>query len=192
MRALTTLIPVVALLAIAGYAVGQNNPCPECDPDGDPNMENAYHSVDAGVVDGNTTEVLADTDAAHSHDGDEKGLWAWFSLCLSAFAQHVEDLLGVETDADANVAVYADSEGVDLDASVTGLAGVCEAADLTAEDCVVDFDKSELGDVDGMTYEVVAGVEAATGEDVFAPALVPDTGDSDTDACVESDLTVCG
>lgn len=190
MRAyISTLIVLAALLAFAGAASAQNAPCPECDPDGEP-VENSYHSVDVGVVDEEETEVLADTDASHADDGDEKGFWLWFSLCLNAFVQKVEDALGVHTDVDANAQVYADSQGMDVDATLHGAQYVCDAVGVATQ-CDQDFDASELGDLDGATYDAVADVEAATGEDVFVPAVVPGTGDSDTDVCVHADLVLC-
>lgn len=188
MRALRSLIVLVGLLALAGVAAAQNAPCPECDPDGEP-VNNSYHSIDAGLVEENST-VLADTDSAHSHDDDEKGFWLWFSLCLSAFLAHVEDALGVHTDVDANAQVYADSEGVDIDASVHGVDAVCAKIDPDMA-CDWTFDGSEAGDLDGMTYEAIAEVESTTGVDVFVPAVLPDTGDSDHDVCVENTLVAC-
>lgn len=189
MRAFRTLIVLAGLLAIAGVAAAQNAPCPECDPDGEP-VDNSYHSIDVGLIEENSTELLADTDASHSHSGDEKGFWLWFALCLSAFVQHIEDTLGIHTDVDANAEVYADSEGVDLDASVHGVQHVCAELGVNAT-CDWSFDQSELGDADGMTYEAIAGVEAATGADVFVPSVLPDTGDDDTNVCVTVDLMVC-
>lgn len=193
MRAIRTLIVLAGLLAIAGVAAAQNAPCPECDADGGSDPLNSYHSVDVGVIEDDSTEVLGDTDAAYSHDGDERGFWAWLSVCLSVFVQHVEDALGVQTDADANVEVYADSEGVDVDAAVYGTQAYCDMIGVQ-EDCEPTFDESELGDADGMTYQAIADVEATTGQDVFVPAFLPDTGDSDTDACLYADLELglCG
>ena len=187
MRAYHTLIVLAAFLAIAGVAAAQDTPCPECDEDGASNADNSYHSIDVGVIEENSTEVLGDTDTAYGHDGDEKGFWAWLEICLSAFVQQIEDAIGIRTDADANVEVYADSEGVDVDASVKGVQYVCDAVGVTT-DCDQDFDQSELGDLDGMTYEAIAEVEATTGQDVFVPAVLPDTGDSDTDVCVTCDV----
>ena len=196
MRALQVLIVIAAALAFTGVAAAQNNPCPECDPDGDGTADNSYHSVDVGAIVENETgvttdEVLADTDVAHSHDGDEKGFWLWFALCISAFLQHVEDAVGVHTDVDANAEVYADSNGADLDASVHGLQSVCAELEVNTS-CELDFDESEVGDLDGATWETMATVEATTGTDVFVPAVLPDTGDSDTDVCVTAQLTLCG
>lgn len=189
MRAYHPLIALAALLAIAGVAAAQNAPCPECDPDGDP-VDAPYHSVDVGVIEENSTEVLADSDASHSSEGDEKGFWLWLSLCLGAFVQHVGDALGIHTDVDANVEVYADSDGVDVDVSTHGVQRVCDAVGVT-QDCEYDLDRSALGDADGLTYEAIAGVESATGVDVFVPAIVPDTGESDVDACLRADLLAC-
>lgn len=189
------LISLVGLLAIAGMASAQNNPCPECDPDGEP-ADNSYHSVDAGLIDGNATtenaEALVDTDVAYNHDPeDEKGFYTWISICLSAFVDYVEDIVGIHTDVDAHVEVYSDSEGTDVDASVTGLQYVCGAANVNMT-CDYDFDDSELGDADGMTYEAIAAAEATTGVDVWVPAVLPDTDDTDTDLCVHVDLQLCG
>lgn len=194
MRAYHVIIAIVGLVAITGVATAQNAPCPDCDPDGE-GVDNSYHSVDAGFVDANTThesaELLADTDVAYDHDPEsDKGFWLWFALCLSAFVDAVEDAVGLHTDVDANVETYADSEGVDVDASVSGLRHVCGFAQVNMT-CDQDFDESELGGVDGMTYEAIAAVEATTGEDVWIPSVVPETEDSDTDVCVHADLSLC-
>lgn len=195
MRAYRMLIVAAGLLAIAGVASAQNDPCPECDPDGEPG-ENSYHSVDAGLIGANATgthvtEVLADTDVAYNHDAEsEKGFWTWVSICFSAFLQKVEEMVGVETDVDANVEVYSDSEGTDIDASVTGVQDACTALEVDTE-CDWSFDQSELGDADGMTYQAIAAAEATTGADVFVPSFLPDTEDTDTDVCVTVELVVC-
>lgn len=195
MRATFVLIVIAAMLALVGVAAAQNNPCPECDPDGE-SYDNSYHSVDAGLIDGNATaehaEALVDTDVSYNHDAEsEKGFWTWFSICLSAFADYVEDIVGVHTDVDANAQVYSDSQGTDVDASVTGLQYICGAANVNMT-CDYNFDDSEVGDADGMTYEAVSTVEATTGEDVWVPSVLPDTEDSDTDVCVHVDLSLCG
>lgn len=197
MRAFQVLIGIAALLALVGVAAAQNGPCPECDPDGDGVYDNPYHSIDVGAIVENETqvtdEVLADTDVAYANEGDDKGFWLWLALCLSAFSQHVEDLLGIHTDVDANVEVYAESNGVDIDASTSGVQSLCESLEV-GTDCPedVNFDRSELGDLDGATWETIATVEATLGEDIEVPAVVPDTGSSDTDVCVHVDLVVCG
>jgi len=195
MRALQVLIGIAALLAITGVAAAQNNPCPECDPDGEP-AQNSYRSVNVGAIVKNETghvkdEVLVDTDMAHSHDNHPKGFWLWFALCISAFLEHVQDVLGLHTDVDANAEVYAESNGVDIDASVHGLQPVCDAAKLDAA-CDVNFDKSAVGKADDMTWQTIATVEKRTGRDVFVPAVLPDTGDGRVDVCVTAQLTVCG
>lgn len=194
MRAHYVLIMIAAVLAISGVAAAQNNPCPECDPDGEA-VNNSYHSVDAGLIDANAThenaEVLADSDVAYNHDAEsEKGFWLWFALCLSAFADYVEDAIGVHTDLDANAEIYSDSEGTDVDASVSGVQHICAAAHVNMT-CDYDFDESQLGDADGKTYTTISQVETTTGVDVWVPAVLPDTDDTDTDACVRADLTVC-
>lgn len=195
MRTIRPLILLAALLAIAGAAAAQNDPCPDCDDDGAGNENNSYHSVDVGATVENETgtttkEVLADTDSAHSHDDDENGLWLWMAICLSAFLQHVEDVLGIHTDIDVNAEVYAESNGVDVDASLTGAQPACDAIGAQTA-CAFDFDDSEAGDADGMTWQAIAAAEAATGQDVWAPAVIPDTGDSDTDVCLQAEFIAC-
>lgn len=194
MRTALILVSLAALLAIVGVAAAQNNPCPECDPDGEP-VNNSYHSVDAGLIDANATqqnaEALVDTDVAYNHDPEsEKGFWLWFALCLSAFVDYVEEAVGVHTDVDANVEIYSDSQGTDVDASVSGVQHVCAAANVNMT-CDYNFDRSELGDADGMTYEAIATVEATTGADVWVPSVLPETEDSRTELCLHVELVVC-
>lgn len=197
MHAARIMIGLAALLALAGVAAAQNAPCPECDPDGQANPDNSYHSVDAGLanVTGDGSEVLADTDVAYGHTGDEKGFWTWIQLCLSVFLDKIEDAVGIHTDLDANAEVYASEEGVDLDASARGLQDVCTAIGVQ-KDCDYNFDESELGELDGKTWETMSTIEAATGMDVSVPSelLPPDTGSSDTDVCIQADieLVACG
>ncbi|HUR68880.1 MAG TPA: hypothetical protein VM370_06505 [Candidatus Thermoplasmatota archaeon] len=190
MRGYTTLIVLAGLLLLAGAAAAQNAPCPDCDPDGPGDANDSYHSVDAGLIDENETEALADTDASYAHEDSEKGFWLWFSLCLSAFVDDIEEMLHVHTDVDANVDVYAESNGVDVDASVVGTQDICDAAGVQTE-CEFDFDESELGDLDGATWETIAQIEAETGQDVFVPAVAPFTGNDDLNACVYADLSLC-
>lgn len=174
------LIGLVAFLALAGVASAQSS-CPECDEDGDGNTDNPYHSVDAGAILNNTT-ALADTDVAHSQNDDEKGLWAWLSICLSAMVGPIEDLLGVDTGLDSNTEVFASEDGVDLDATV-------HFGDET-----IDFDDSEVGDLDGMTWEAAQDVNAARDElpaDV-PQAEIPDYDGIDVDVCVTDVVETAG
>lgn len=184
MRTGTRLImALLALVAVAGVAAAQSG-CPECDEDGDGNPDNMYWSVDGGAL-GDGGHVLADTDVATSHSDDEKGFWSWISICLSAFVEGVENVLGLDTgiDEDAHVEAYVSEDGVDLDASALG---------------EVDFDESELGDLDGMTWEVMQDVNAqreAAGIPRYTPLGVPeDVEGGEVDACVRADLAlgVCG
>lgn len=196
MRALQVPIMLAAVLAIVGVAAAQNNPCPECDPDGDGVYDNPYHSVDVGVIDedgiteSGLDEVLADTDVAYANEGDDKGFWLWLAICLSAFLSSVEDTLGIHTDIDANVEVYLESDGVDIDASVVGTQPICDAVGVE-EDCEFNFDESDLGDLDGTTWELIADVEATLGSDVEIPAVVPHTETIDVDLCLEVDIALC-
>ena len=194
MRILTGLL---ALLALTGVASAQNDPCPECDPDGGENPDNTYSSIDLGLV-GNDTEVLGDTDWAVSHSDDEKGFWAWLSLCLGVFLAHVEEILGVEVDADASVEAYLSEDGIDLDATVQMEDEVCQNVDgnVTAAlgdngECVFGFDRSELGDLDGQTWEVMGDANAQlreAGVDVHVPFPGEHAPSIDEDVCVEAEL----
>lgn len=195
MRALHVLIPIAALIALAGIAAAQNNPCPDCHPDKEGNWTNPFHEVDVGYVETNesgstTKEVLADTDVAHASPGEEKGFWAYLSICLSAFVDDVEQMLGIHTDIDAHADVYAESNGVDVDAGLTGTQVICDELEVDTS-CDWDFDQSQLGDLDGKTWQTVSKVETVTGEDVFVPAVVPDTGYTSTVVCLNGELTIC-
>lgn len=172
------LMSLAALLAIAGFASAQSV-CPECDEDGDGVADNTYHDVDLGVVEDHA-EALVDTDLAHGHNDDEKGLWAWFSLCLSAWIGKIEEALGMDTDVDANVDAYVSEDGLDLDAT----------AYLGGER--VDFDDSELGDLDGMTWDAMADVHAtlgSTGAEI-PRAEIPDYQGLDVDVCVNVEIGI--
>ena len=174
------LLGLAALLAFAGAASAQ---CPECDADGDGNADNTYHSIDLGLVE-NGTETLVDGDAAHGHLSDGEGFWGWLSLCLHAFLGPIEEALGIDLGLDANSEAYVSEEGVDLDATV-----------YLGEDRW-SFDESEIGDLDGMTWEVMSDVNAVRGEAGAGPgdypAEIPDYEGADVDLCVAGDLTVSG
>jgi hypothetical protein len=172
---------LLALVALAGIASAQNAPCPECDEDGASNPENQYSSIDIGLIHEDDAEGLVDTDLATSHMGDEKGLWTWLSICLSVFVEKIENALGLDTgvDVDAHVEVYASEDGVDLDASIPG---------------VWDFDESEIGHLDGETWEAMQDVNALRG-DARTGLGVPDGFEGiDVDACVYAELEIgtCG
>lgn len=169
------LSALVALLAAASVASAQSD-CPECDADGEGNSMNTYHNADVAFVDEETSEVLADTDAAHGHLDDNKGFWAWLSLCASAWFGAVEEALGIDTDTDANAQVYASEDGIDLDA----------VAYVQGER--VSFEETELASLDGETWSVMGDV-SATREDAVGeyPTTIPDYDGADLDLCV-----VCG
>ena len=192
------LMGLTALLAVSGVAAAQNDPCPECDPDGADNPDNTYSSVDLGYVT-NDTEVLGDSDWAVSHSDDEKGFWAWLSLCLSAWLAHVEGVLGVDADVDGNVELYLSEDGVDLDATVQMDERVCETvgenetlASLGDDGgCVFGFDRSDLGDADGQTW-VLLGDANGQLRDAGVEPHVPFPGEHvpavDEDLCLTAEL----
>lgn len=179
---ITTLL-LAALLALAGSA-GATPSCPECDEDGAPNADNDYHSVDAGGVT-NEGGALADGDAAYHME--KSGFFAWLSLCLSAWLDRVEETLGLDSGLDGNAEVYASESGVDVDATVR----------LDGE-VLADFDQSELGSLDGTTWEVVgeadAQLDAAGAPAREYPEQPAEVETLDVDACVTGELTVaaCG
>lgn len=170
---------VVALLAFAGVASAQ---CPECDEDGESNPDNTYHSVDLGALENQTqSEALADSDFSHGHQAPGNGFWAWLSLCLHAFVGAIEEALGVDTGIDGNVEAYVDENGADLDAT------------LYVGDERIDFDDSAIGDVDGMTWEVMAEVNAArAGTETPELPAIPEYDGIDVDLCLYADLNVAG
>lgn len=195
MRALRVLIPIAALIALAGVAAAQA-PCPSCDPPENGTWTNPFHGVDVGVIDRNETgetqtEVLEETDVAHASPDDEKGFWAWISICCSAFFQSIENMLGIQTDVDAHVSVYAESDGFDADANVTGLQPVCDELEVETS-CAVDVEDTQLSEIDDMSWQTIARAESATEQDVFVPAVVPDTGWTETAVCIDVDHVLCG
>lgn len=191
MRILTGLL---ALVAVSGLASAQDDPCPECDPDGGSNPDNTYSSVDVGALHGES-KALADSDWATSHSDDEKGFWTWLSLCLSAFLSEWKEMLGVEADADAGVETYASQDGVDLDATVQADDQVCEplpddARAALGDDgsCALGFDRSAAGDLDGRTWEAMGDVNARldeAGVDRRAPVPGETLPSVDADGCLE-------
>ena len=196
MRIVTGLL---AMLALTGIASAQNAPCPECDADGDANPENTYSSIDLGLV-GNDTEVLGDTDWAVSHSDDEKGFWAWLSLCVGVFLQHVEETLGVKADADANVEAYVSQDGVDLDATVYAPGEACAAVPAEAAEalvalgddgsCSFGFDRGAAGDADGQTWVMVGEADAQLGGIPTAPFPGEHVPALDQDVCVDAELVL--
>lgn len=176
------LLALVVLLGAAGFASAQSS-CPECDEDGESNPDNTYHSIDVGAIENATrSAALVDTDAAHGHEvGTESGFWAWLSLCLHAFLGEIEEVLGIDTGVDGNVEVYAEDGGIDLDAT------------LHVGNETLDFDNSEIGDLDGMTWEAMGSVNDARRElPVTAETRVPDYDSIDIDVCLYADLGVAG
>ena len=174
------LLGLAALLVVAGAASAQ---CPECDEDGDGNADNTYHNVNLGLVE-NETGTLVDTDAAHGHLSGGQGFWGWLSLCLSVLLAPIEEALGVDLGVDANAEAYVSEEGADLDATLY-LGG-----DRWS------FDESEIGDLDGQTWEVMAEANAARNEAGVGPssypAEIPDYEGVNVDVCVVNELHVSG
>ena len=200
------LMALAALLATTGIAAAQ---CLECDVDGEPGDSGSYTSVDAGAVT-DKANVSGDSDLSVA-DSDE-GFWLWLALCLSAFVDGIEGILGVDSGVDANVEAYGSQHGVDLDATVTlpgpacdaaakanGAAGKAkgalpkEAADkVPALPCSASFDGSPAGDLDGKTWEAMADVHDATGaEDVKLPVDGDAIDGTEVDGCLVVDVAAC-
>lgn len=124
------LLALLALVVASGTALAQTSePCPECDPDGEPD-DSWYNSVDTGVI---TDEgaVLEDTDASVGEN--EQGRFTWFQYCLQvfdAFGDHLR--IAYE--------VFVSEEGVDADGSVT------------VNDETIDLEDTPLGDLDDETW----------------------------------------
>lgn len=104
-----------------------------------------YADLDAGAA---TSEAMAglDTDANVAHPESIKGdsFFGWLEVRFSAVVAKlglVFETLGREPpQTDGAVEAYVSTDGVDLDANVSG----------------VDFDGSPLGGVDGKTWEASA------------------------------------
>lgn len=170
---------VVALLAVAGVASAQ---CPECDDDGESNPENTYHSIDLGALENQTqSEALADADFSHAHQAPGNGFWSWLSLCLHAFVGAVEEALGVDLGVDGNAEAYVSEDGADIDAT------------LYVGEERIDFDESAIGDVDGMTWEVMTEVNTMRdGTETPDLPTLPDYDGIDADVCLYGDINVAG
>lgn len=199
------LAGLTALIAAAGVASAQNDPCPECDSDG-PGVDNTYGSIDLGLLHGDNV-TLVDEDHAVSHSDDEKGFWAWLSLCLSVYVERIENLLGVDTeaDADANVDAYLSQDGIDLDATVKLDDEVCQGLDRNATamlgddgSCAFGYDRGELGALDGETWKVMSEVNAQLADAGVEDDRVPFPGETapeiDEDLCIrlDAETVACG
>lgn len=112
--------------------------------------DDRYYDLDAGAMTEDAAAIV-DTDASHAsvEEAASGSVWTWFELRLSAVVDAVRDLVGLDAPhaADAHVELYASDEGLDLDATVDEW----------------DFDGSELGDADGMTWQVLAEAKATVG-----------------------------
>lgn len=179
----TALIPtfaIAALLALAGTALAQD--CPECDEDPDDGgaVDNSYHSANVGVIE-EQDRLLVDTDASHGHLREEKGFWSWLSLCFESFFGSIEEVLGVSLGTNANAELYASEDGVDLDATLY----------LAGERW--DFDESEIGDLDGQTWEL-SKLTKPVRDEVDYPTHIPDYEGAIVDVCVYGEVHVgtCG
>lgn len=181
------LMALAALLAVSGVAAAQ---CPECDPDGAPGTDDgSYSSVDVGAV--------GDTDLSVADEGSSS-FWAWFSVCLTVLIDGIEHLLGVDTGVQASADGYASEDGLDLDAAVDlgtacGTAGAGDAVgDATGSpvDCAFDFDQSELGGLDGETWEAMSDLHAAGAPYVGMPVSNDAADGLDADSCVVVDVHI--
>lgn len=112
--------------------------------------EDRYADLDAGAMTEDAAAVV-DTDASYStvDEANEGSVWTWFEIRFSAVVDAVRDLVGLDVPhaVDANAEVYASDDGVDLDANLDDW----------------DFDGSEIGDVDGLTWKAVAEAKATVG-----------------------------
>lgn len=175
------LTALAAMLALAGVAAAQ---CPECDEDGEPGTSGSYSSIDTGYV----TEdgiYLVDTDMSVSDPDDPKGFWAWISVCITAIVDCFEEVLGVDTGFQSSTDLYVSEHGLDLDSTVRLVDPACE---LAPETCVVDFDESELGQLDDMTWQGSTELHEMLGGEAFTEGLMPDEmrelDGVDVDECV--------
>ena len=174
-----------ALLAVSGLAAAQE--CPECDEDGEPGTSGSYSSVDTGYISENEA-YLVDTDMSFSEEDDPKGVWSWFSLCITAIADCFEEILGFDTGFQGNVEVYESEHGTDLDATFTLIDPAC---DLAPETCTFSFDDSELGHLDDATWQGSNELHEMLGEDAFTEGLLPADlaalDGTDVDQCVQGE-----
>ena len=200
------LMALAALLATCGIAAAQ---CLECDVDGEPGDSGSYTSADAGAA---TDKLNLSGDSDLSMADSDEAFWLWLALCLSAFVDGIEEILGVDSGADANVEGYASQHGVDLDAAVTLAGPACDAAGKANEaagkakgalprdaadkapavPCSTSFDGGPAGDLDGKTWEAMGGVHDATGaQDVMLPADGDAVDGAEVDGCVTVDVAAC-
>lgn len=183
--AIRFLLALAALLAACGVAAAQE--CPECDADGEPGASGSYSSVDTGYVSEDGL-YLVDTDMSVSDPDDPKGVWSWFSLCITALADCFEELLGLDTGFQGNVELYQSEQGMDLDATFRLADPAC---DLAPETCVFSFDESELGHLDDATWQGSTQLHEMLGEDAFTEGLLPADlaalDGADVDQCVHGE-----
>lgn len=206
------LLTLAGLLAVAGIASAQ---CPECDPDGDPSDDGSYSSIDLGVVDDNAT-AAGDTDLSVADEGSDS-FWAWISLCIMAFVEHVQHAVGIDLGLYASADAYVSEDGIDLDAGATVPAAACGAANdamgnaptlpvdasqvpvdtaVAAPEvpsqvpCSLDFDESALGELDGATWDAAAEAHANGAPYAGMPASNEHLDGHDDDMCVGLEITL--
>jgi hypothetical protein len=146
MRSITiAALATLGLVALAGIASADPDECPDCHPQPAPVKNDCgFSSVHEGDALSNNTTEAGRVEACIANAHHPQGLWAKLSLCFSAIAHGISEMLGI----DAGVDVFASQDGVDVDATV-------DVADHHA-----DFDDSALDDVDDTTWQTLAEVHA--------------------------------
>lgn len=167
-------------LLVAGSAAAQTSGMTDVDADGlaaggEYGAYDDYYDADLAAATDDAAGAL-DADASRSGVDDAKAgdFWSWLALSFSAMIGNLAAALGadapeVATDADAEV--FVSDDGVDLDATVTGVP--CPPAtpdapvalpdtpdvpvDAPSIPCgTVDYDASEAGGADGKTWETMS------------------------------------
>lgn len=175
---LAALLAVAAPVAAQSYGTGTTTittDAADAAAEGGLYGDGNYGDLDAGAAaDGAAAAVDADGSMSDVEDAAEGGFFTWLSLHASAFFAVLAETLGIDapTTADAKVDAYLSDDGVDLDATVTGLpcAALPEApvalpetpeipVETPAVPCgTVDYDASPAGDADGKTWEAMGEV----------------------------------
>lgn len=142
---------LAALLAIAGFASAQS-PCPECDPDGEPD-NSTYSSIDTGLLHGDD-HVLVDTDSSYG-EKDDGTMFTWFAFCFSVFLAQLEEMLEMDVvDFDLWFEAYNGEDGSDLDGGI-----------MLDGETIADLDETPAGDLDDATWGLLPETGVGLPED---------------------------